>query len=128
MSEDHKDKEKNRRIPRIPHTDEELLKECRQETFRSSGPGGQHANTTESAVRLKHTPTGIIVTAQDERSQHRNRAIALTRLRKALEKKRHKPKPRIRTRVPRSSRRKRVDGKKRRGERKKMRKPPPPEF
>jgi len=54
-------------------SDEELLAECRVETFRAGGPGGQHQNKTESAVRLTHLPTRIVVTARESRSQHRNR-------------------------------------------------------
>ncbi|XP_028769286.1 uncharacterized protein LOC114726755 isoform X5 [Neltuma alba] len=62
-------------------TDEELLRQCDMDTFKSSGPGGQHRNKRESAVRLKHIPTGIIAQAAEDRSQHKNRASALTRLR-----------------------------------------------
>ena len=69
----------------IPDSDEELLAECRVETFRAGGPGGQHQNTTESGVRLVHLPTGVRVVARDERSQHRNRSLALERLRERLE-------------------------------------------
>ena len=65
-------------------TNEELLKECRIDTFRSSGKGGQHANKTDSAIRLTHLSTGIVVVCQDERSQFRNKEIAVTRLRKKL--------------------------------------------
>lgn len=54
--------------------------DVRFETLRAGGPGGQHQNTTDSAVRAIHLPTGIVVTARNERSQHRNKAIALGRL------------------------------------------------
>ncbi|KAK6277059.1 hypothetical protein POUND7_017382 [Theobroma cacao] len=61
--------------------DEELMKQCEMNTFKSSGPGGQHRNKRESAVRLKHLPTGIVAQAVEDRSQHMNRASALARLR-----------------------------------------------
>ena len=64
--------------------DEKLIAECTVETYRASGPGGQHRNKTESAVRLTHRPTGVVVTATERRSQHENRHRALVRLRQAI--------------------------------------------
>lgn len=64
----------------LPERVEWSPQEVRVEAMRSSGPGGQHVNATASAVRATHLPTGVSVVARDERSQHRNRALALARL------------------------------------------------
>ncbi|PIN07971.1 hypothetical protein CDL12_19457 [Handroanthus impetiginosus] len=65
-------------------TDEKLMSQCEMDTFKASGPGGQHRNKRESAVRVKHLPTGITAQAAEDRSQHKNRAAALARLRTLL--------------------------------------------
>jgi hypothetical protein len=64
--------------------DSHLLAQCDVDTYRASGPGGQKRNKTSSAVRLRHQPTGLIVIAEESRSQHENKAKALRRLRHAF--------------------------------------------
>jgi hypothetical protein len=68
---------------RLP-SDAQLLAECDVDTFRGPGPGGQKRNKTDSSVRLRHKPTGLIVIAGESRSQAENRTRALKRLREAL--------------------------------------------
>src|SRR5574338_1195445 len=65
-------------------SEEQLLAQCEVDTYRASGPGGQKRNKTSSAVRLRHTPTGLIVIAEESRSQHENKAKALRRLWQSL--------------------------------------------
>lgn len=64
--------------------DQQLLAECRVETYRASGPGGQKRNKTSSAVRISHPASGLSAVATESRSQHRNKAHALQRLRYQL--------------------------------------------
>jgi protein subunit release factor A len=110
--------------PPVPEDDDALLAQCRVETFRSGGPGGQHQNVTESGVRLVHLPTGIRASSREQRSQYRNREIALARLREKLEALHRKAKPRRKTRVPRGEKKKRLESKKKRGHKKQLRKRP----
>lgn len=119
--------EGGRQGARIPHRDRELLQQCRVDTFRSGGPGGRHADTTDSAIRLTHLPTGIAVIARDGRSQQRNRELALERLRARLRQQRRKRKRRIATRVPKREKRKRLENKRKRSRKKRLRKPPAPD-
>ena len=107
---------------KLPEEDNKLLDECRVETFRASGKGGQHVNTTDSAVRLVHLPTGIMVQCQESRSQHSNKDTCLTKLR-ALYEKKHRTviKKRIATKKTRGSQERRLQKKKGRSDVKKMR-------
>ncbi len=82
------------------------------EFYRGSGPGGQHRNVTDSAVRIRHLPTGIVVQASERRSQSQNRGLAMERLRKALARREMTVKKRTATKVPRREREKRLLGKK----------------
>lgn len=108
----------------LPETDEDLLRECAVETFRASGPGGQHVNKTESAVRLRHLPTGLVVTARQERSQHQNKAICLRKLRAQVARLNHRPAARVPTRVSRAAKQRTLEAKARRAQVKRLRAKP----
>ncbi len=68
----------------LPLSDEKLLSQCAVDRYRASGPGGQKRNVTDSAVRLRHLPSGLMAQANNSRSQHENRARALRRLRRTI--------------------------------------------
>ncbi|CAH2032697.1 RF-1 domain-containing protein [Trichlorobacter ammonificans] len=93
------------------------------EFYRGSGPGGQHRNTTDSAVRIRHLPTGIVVHASESRSQARNRDVALERLQAALERRSRVVKKRIATRVSKAQKEKRLAEKRMTAVRKRLRRP-----
>jgi protein subunit release factor A len=93
-----------------------LEREVVIERYRSGGPGGQHRNVTDSAVRLWHPPSGVCVTAADSRSQAQNLDIAFERLTARLESLNRIQRPRVATRPPRAKKERRLTQKRRRGE------------
>ena len=97
------------------------FKDVRIEYYKSRGPGGQRKNKKETAVRIRHIPTGITAIATEFRSQARNRALAVKRLKERLQRLKAKRKPRIPTRMPRAVRERILEEKKRRAEIKKLR-------
>jgi protein subunit release factor B len=110
-------------------TDIDLLKrQVTVETYRSSGPGGQRKNKTETAVRLKHLPSGITVTATEHRSQAQNLNLAFERLRERLLHLSRPKKRRVPTRVPRKAKEARIEEKKSRSTKKRFRQKPQGEF
>ena len=103
-------------------TDRETLeREVVIDVFRASGPGGQHVNKTESALRITHPPSGVVVTSQDSPSQYRNRETAFKRLIERLERLNVVPKKRVATRPTRASRERRIEAKKQVGRKKAVR-------
>jgi peptide chain release factor 2 len=109
---------------RLPESDEDLLRECEVDTFRSSGPGGQHVNKTESAVRLTHLASGVVVTSQQERSQHRNKALCLQKLREKVAQLNYRPPKRVPTRKSLSAKNRTLEEKARRARIKRLRAKP----
>lgn len=104
-----------------------LLAECEVQTFRAGGPGGQHRNVTDSAVRLVHQPTGVTVTCATHRSQHRNRREALAILAERLARRARRKKRRVPTRPRKGAVEARLQEKHRRAGTKKTRRPVEPE-
>jgi ribosome-associated protein len=98
--------------------------DIRIEFYRGSGPGGQHRNVTDSAVRIRHIPSGIVAQASESRSQAQNREVAMLRLKAALEKRERKAKKRIATKVPKRTKEKRLTEKKMVSQKKRLRSTP----
>ena len=101
-----------------------LLRDCDVETYRGSGPGGQHRNKTESAVRMTHLPSGIVRVATEHRSQLRNRLLALERIWLALEARKKRRKLRVATAPTKASQIRRLDVKRVASEKKRARRKP----
>jgi len=102
---------------------ERLARECEITAYKSSGPGGQKKNKTESSVRVRHTPTGIMRIATESRSQRRNRVLALERVWLALERRAYRPPPRKATKPSRAAVERRLASKRRQSDRKRERRP-----
>jgi len=92
------------------------------ERIKGSGPGGQHRNKKATGIRLRHQPSGVVVTAMERRSQAANLKVALSRLRERLQKKYLRKKPRKKTRPSRKSKEERLRQKKLRSRLKESRK------
>lgn len=100
---------------------DELAADCDVQAFHASGPGGQCVNTTDSAVRMTHRQTGIVVTSRESRSQYRNRQLCLQKLRAEFARRAVPPKVRHATRPSRAARARRMDEKTHRGQIKRLR-------
>jgi protein subunit release factor B len=107
--------------PRWPTDRDSLERAVRVDFYRAGGPGGQHRNKAETAVRLVHEPSGVIVTATERRSREQNRELAFARLAAKLRRLQHRPPARVPSRPTRASRRRRVEGKRKRGALKRQR-------
>ena len=95
---------------------EELAKDCEVDVFHAHGPGGQGVNTTDSAVRMRHVPTGIVVVSRESRSQYRNRQLCLQKIRDELRRRSVPPTKRIKTKPTKGSQMRRLKAKRERAE------------
>lgn len=103
---------------------DKLAAQCEAQAFHAAGPGGQCVNTTDSAVRTVHVPTGITVVSRESRSQYRNRQICLQKIREELERRGRPPKVRHKTRPTRASKERRLASKRFRSQVKQLRRRP----
>ena len=97
-------------------TDEEIAAACHVEVFHATGLGGQGVNTADSAVRMRHEPTGIVVVSRESRSQLLNRRTCIRKLREEFRRRSIKPKHRRPTKPTKASVKRRLDGKRRRSD------------
>lgn len=103
---------------------DEICAQCEVDTFRATGPGGQGVNTTDSAVRMRHVPTGIVVTSREQRSQLQNRLSCVAKIRAELGRRGRPPKARHATKPTKASVRRRLESKRCRSDVKKKRRRP----
>ena len=100
---------------------ERIARDCEVKAFHASGPGGQGVNTTDSAVRMRHVPTGIVVVSREERSQLRNRERCVEKIVEVCRRRARPPRPRKKTRVSAAQKRKRLETKRARSKVKQLR-------
>lgn len=100
---------------------ERIHRDCEVDVFRATGPGGQGVNTTDSAVRMRHVPTGVVVVSRESRSQLQNRQTCLAKLHDIFARRAKPPRPRKKTRPTKASKERRLKAKRLRGERKALR-------
>ncbi len=93
---------------------DELARDCDVQAFRASGPGGQGVNTTDSAVRMRHVPSGIVVTARESRSQFQNRASCLRKLKEEFARRARPSKKRVATKPGKAAKARRLADKRHR--------------
>ncbi|MDO4536594.1 MAG: peptide chain release factor-like protein [Coriobacteriales bacterium] len=94
-------------------SDEELERDCEFSAFHASGPGGQGVNTADSAVRMRHRPSGLVVTSRENRTQLLNRKACLQKLRRLFESRARRPKTRKPTKPSKGAVERRLAGKRR---------------
>ena len=102
-------------------TPEQIMRDSEVQVFRATGPGGQGVNTTDSAVRMRHVPTGITVVSRERRSQLQNRERCAEKIIETCRRRARPPRPRKKTRVPAGQRRRRLEDKRARGKLKQTR-------
>lgn len=122
MAEQHLTYREYARLARMSADD--LARDCTFEAFHASGPGGQGVNTSDSAVRMRHEPSGIVVVSREHRSQLQNREACLRKLRAILRTRSVPPKKRVATKPTKGSVERRLKAKGRRSDLKESRRRP----